>query len=81
MANETLGEKIARERAAKMVTVRKTGRKYELFAPGATTPFATKTNAKEACGLAWTYARYKLRNDGMFISGSVIAEGFQLDDG
>ena len=79
MAHESIYEKIQRERLAKCVTVRKTGRKYELYAPGATTPFATKTNREEATGLAWTYARYKLKNDAMMINGSVIAEGFELE--
>jgi hypothetical protein len=78
MAHESVYEKVARERAAKMVTVRKVGRTYELYAPGASEPFATRTKKADAVGFAWTYARYKLRNDAMTESGSVIAEGFEL---
>lgn len=62
----------------KCVTVRKTGRKYECFAPGETIPFATRTTAGEACAVAWTFARYKLKNDAIGYSGSVIPEGFKL---
>lgn len=76
--HEDIYEKVARERRAKMVTVRKVGRRYQLWAPGASAPFATKTTKSEAVGLAWTYARFKLKNDAMTETGSVIAEGFKL---
>ncbi len=59
------------------VTVRKRGRNYELFAPGQTAPFATKTNREEACSLAWTYARYRLGNQSGFYAGAIITEGFK----
>lgn len=65
-------------RAAKSVTVRKVGRRYDLFAPGETVPFASKTSADDACGLAWTYARYRLKNDSIGYAGAVLAEGFDL---
>jgi hypothetical protein len=66
--------------ASNMVTVVKVGRKYEIHVPGHAGVFATKTSRDEACALAWTIARYRLRNPSMFYVSCIVAVGFSLPE-
>lgn len=61
---------------AKVLVKRINARKYELYLPGETVACYTRKTQREARALAYTLARYKLKNQSMFEACCVTAEGW-----
>lgn len=63
---------------AKVLVKRINARKYELYMPGETAPVATERTQGKARSLAYSLARYRLKNPSMFEACCITAEGWAL---